>query len=101
MVDVTRRRAVGMAAAGAAVALAAGRARAQQEQHKEGGGKRFSGSSRKGNFEEALADAINKARASASGAERQVRWTLKEVTGVNGGIDPLNILTVEIEATVS
>jgi hypothetical protein len=101
MDDVTRRRAVGLAAAGAAGALAAGGARAQQEQHKKGGGERFSGSSRKGHFEEALVDAINKARASAPGADRQVRWTLKEVSGVNGGIDPLNILTVEIEATVS
>jgi hypothetical protein len=64
-------------------------------------GKLFSGSSRKGNFEEALADAITKARASAPGADRQVRWTLKEVSGVNGGIDPLNILTVEIEATLT
>jgi hypothetical protein len=100
MDDVTRRRAVGLAAAGAA-ALAAGSARAQEQPRKKGGRKPFSGSSRKGNFEEALADAINKARASAPGADRQVRWTLKEVSGVNGGIDPLNILTVEIEATVS
>ena len=100
MDDLTRRRAVGLAAAGAAVALTAGGAAAQQEKYKKAGN-RFSGSSRKGNFEEALADAIAKARASAPGADRQVRWTLKEVSGVNGGIDPLNILTVEIEATIT
>jgi hypothetical protein len=101
MDDVTRRRAVGLAAAGAAAALAAGSTRAQQEQYKKGDGKRFSGRSRKGSFDDALADAIAKARASDPGAGRQVRWALKEVAGVNGGIHPLNILTVEIEATVS
>jgi hypothetical protein len=100
MDDVTRRRAVGLAAAGAAVALSVGSARAQKETSNQVG-KRFSGSSKKGNFEEALTDAINKARASAPGADRQVRWALKEVSGVNGGIDPLNILTVEIEARLT
>jgi hypothetical protein len=35
------------------------------------------------------------------GADHQVRWTLKKVSGVNGGIDPLNIATVEIEVAQS
>ena len=47
-----------------------------------------------------LANAIEEARKAASGADRQVRWTIKKVSGVNGGIDPLNITTVEIEVTV-
>jgi hypothetical protein len=64
-------------------------------------GQRYSGSSRSGNLQEALADAIQTALAAAPGADRQVRWTLKEVSGVRGGFSPLNTLTVEIEATVT
>ena len=62
---------------------------------------RYSGSSKSGNFQEALADAIQTALAAAPGADFQVRWTLKEVSGVSGGFVPLNTLTVEIEATVA
>jgi hypothetical protein len=97
MDDVTRRRAAQWTAAGAAAVLAAGSARAQGQARK--GHKLFAGSSRNGNIQEALADAIKKAHAAAPGADRQVRWALKEVSGVNGGISPLNTLTVEIEAT--
>ena len=97
MDDVTRRRAAQWTAAGAAAVLAAGSARAQGQARK--GHKLFAGGSRNGNIQEALADAITKAHAAAPGADRQVRWTLKEVSGVNGGISPLNTLTVEIEAS--
>jgi hypothetical protein len=98
MDHMTRRTAVGLTAAGTAAALAAGGATAQESQ----GGRRrtYAGSSRSGNLEEALKDAINKALAAAPGADRQVRWTLRMVSGVNGGIAPLNVLTVEIEAIV-
>ncbi|HEX4966784.1 MAG TPA: hypothetical protein VF173_38595 [Thermoanaerobaculia bacterium] len=60
--------------------------------------KRFSGTSKKGNLEEALDHAIKAARNGLS-AER-VEWTLLLVSGVNGGFAPQNDLTVEIEASV-
>jgi hypothetical protein len=98
MGGVNRRRAVRVAAAGTA-ALIAGAAQAQTCDDKEG--KCYSGSSKKGDVQEALADAIAEAHKALPGADRQVRWTLKKVSGVNGGIDPLNIATVEIEVTGS
>ena len=61
----------------------------------------YSGSSRKGDIQEALANAIEEARKASSGADFQVKWTLKKVSGVNGGISPLNIATVEIEVPVA
>jgi hypothetical protein len=99
MKGVTRRRAVKLATAGTAVTLAAAVAQAQPESSKEC--KTYSGSSRKGNIEEALANAIEEARKAQSGADRQVKWSIKKVSGVNGGIDPLNIVTVEIEVPVA
>ena len=39
------------------------------------------------------------AHKAAPGADRQVKWCIKKVSGVNGGISPLNIATVEIEVT--
>ncbi|MBV8077977.1 MAG: hypothetical protein JO284_16340 [Planctomycetaceae bacterium] len=101
MGDVTRRRAVKVTAAGAAVAFAAGSVQAQGGARK--GGQRHSGSSQRGDLQEALTAAIQAALAAAPGAEadRQVRWTLKEVSGVNGGFLAQNTVTVEIEATVT
>jgi hypothetical protein len=98
MDDVNRRRAVRLTAAGTA-ALLAGAAQAQTDNSKEC--KTYSGSSKKGDIQEALTNAIAEAHKAAPGADRQVRWTLKKVSGVNGGIDPLNIATVEIEVTLS
>jgi hypothetical protein len=98
MEGVNRRRAVSLTAAGTA-ALIAGAARAQTNDNKEC--KSFSGSSRKGDVQEALANAIAEAHKAMPGADRQVRWTIKKVTGVNGGIDPLNTATVEIEVPQS
>jgi hypothetical protein len=98
MDGVNRRRAVGLTAAGTA-ALFAGAVQAQTDNNKEC--KTFSGSSRKGDVQEALANAIAEAHKAMPGADRQVRWTLKKVSGVNGGIDPLNIATVEIEVPLS
>jgi hypothetical protein len=100
MDGVTRRRAVKLTATGAAAALVAGRAEAQDSASQEYK-KTFSGSSRKGDIQEALAAAIQEAHKAMPGADRQVRWTLKKVSGVNGGIDPLNIATVEIEVATS
>jgi hypothetical protein len=98
MDGVNRRRAVKLTAAGTAV-LVAGAVRAQTDDKKEC--KNYSGSSKKGDVQEALGNAIAEARKAMPGADRQVRWTLKKVSGVNGGIDPLNIATVEIEVAQS
>ncbi len=99
MEGMSRRRAVTLTAAGTAAALATAASAAQTEGTKEC--KTFSGSSRKGNFEEALGAAIQEAHKAMPGVDRQVKWCLKKVSGVNGGIDPLNTLTVEIEVPVA
>ena len=62
--------------------------------------KEFSGTSKKGNLQEGLELAIKSAMDAAPGADRQVRWTLKGVSGVQGGLVPTNDLTVTIEATI-
>jgi hypothetical protein len=98
MDGVSRRHAVGLTAAGTA-ALFVGAVQAQTDSNKEC--KTYTGSSRKGDVQEALADAIAEAHKAMPGADRRVLWTLKKVSGVNGGIDPLNIATVEIEVTQS
>jgi hypothetical protein len=98
MDGVNRRRAVGLTAAGTA-ALLAGAAQGQTDDNKDC--KTYAGSSRKGDVQEALANAIAEAHKAMPGADRQVRWTLKKVSGVNGGIDPLNTATVEIEVPMS
>ena len=98
MDGVNRRRAVRLTAAGTA-ALIAGTVQAQTDNNKEC--KTYSGTSRKGDIQEALADAIAEAHKAMPGADRQVRWALKKVSGVNGGIDPLNTVTVEIEVAQS
>ena len=54
------------------------------------------GTSNKGNLQEALDIAIATALRNASGADRLVRWKLECVTGEQGGIAGINQLTVEI-----
>ena len=63
--------------------------------------KTFSGVSKKGNFQEALDNAIKAAQDSATGADRQVQWTLKKTSGRRGGITGSKELTVVISATIS
>lgn len=59
--------------------------------------KRFSGTSKKGEFREALSLAIAAAK---DGLKSElVTWTLLFVHGVNGGIAGQNDLTVEIVAS--
>ena len=94
MDGVNRRRAVTLTAAGTA-ALVAGVVHAQTDDKKEC--KTYSGNSMKGDVQEALADAIANAHKGMPGADIQVRWTLKKVSGVNGGISPLNTAKVEID----
>ena len=97
MDDVNRRRAVQLTAAGTA-ALVAGVVQAQTDDDKEC--KTYSAARRKVMFRKHLATQL-RAHKAMPGADRQVRWTLKKVSGVNGGIDPLNIATVEIEVAQS
>jgi len=99
MNGVTRRRAIKLAATGTVATLATGAVQAQTEANNDC--KTYSGSSKKGDIQEALANAIAEAHKAAPGADRQVRWCIKKVSGVNGGISPLNIATVEIEVTFS
>jgi hypothetical protein len=58
--------------------------------------KRFTGTSKKGDVEEAFHHAIAAAKAGLK--SELVTWTLLIMSGVNGGIAPQNDLTVEIEA---
>jgi hypothetical protein len=59
------------------------------------------GMSKKGNLQEALDAAIQTALDSAKGADRMVTWSLKKVSGREGGIAGFNDVTVVIEGTVS
>src|SRR5262249_4616235 len=63
--------------------------------------KLFSGTSKKGDFSEALEAAIKAAFAAAHvPPDGQAKWRMKEVSGVKGGFAGLNDLTVTIYATV-
>jgi hypothetical protein len=98
----SRRAFLGLAGVGAAgVALAAGADARGDESPKEikPKGKQFSGTSKKGNLQEALELAVKTAMDAAPGADRQVKWALKGVAGLQGGLVPANDVTVIIEAT--
>ena len=61
---------------------------------------KFSGTSKSGNFQEALDYAIQEAttKLGEGGADIMINWHLLTVSGVNGGIAGLNTVTVEILA---
>jgi hypothetical protein len=61
-------------------------------------GKSFSGTSKKGDFNGALDAAIKAALSSARVPDGRARWTLKEVSGIKGGIAYRNEITVTINA---
>lgn len=61
----------------------------------------FEGKSAKGDFQEALSNAINKAAKSSGIPDNLVTWKLRKVTGESGGIAVLNNITVRIEARFS
>ena len=63
-------------------------------------GRKFSGTSKRGNIEEALQGAIEAALGSAGHSDALVEWTLVSTTGRQGSITGLNELTLTIEATV-
>ena len=62
-------------------------------------GKTFDGKSTKGDFQEALSDAINNAEQSTGVADEHVTWKLEEVKGEKGTIAGLNNITVTIQAS--
>lgn len=63
---------------------------------------KFSGTSKKGNFQEALDAAIKTAadKLGEGGADIRINWHLLFVSGARGGIIGQNDLTVEIFAVV-
>jgi hypothetical protein len=63
-------------------------------------GTTFSGTSRRGNIEEALQAALAAAVRSAGHADALVEWSLKSITGRQGSIAGLNETLVTIEAVV-
>jgi hypothetical protein len=63
--------------------------------------KLFRGTSKTGNVQKALDLAIKAAQQSATGADRLVEWTLKQVSGRQGGIAGFHETTVVIKAKIS
>jgi len=63
--------------------------------------KTFKGTAKNGNLQKALELAIQAALDSAPGADRMAVWTLKKVSGRNGGIAGFKEVTVAISARIS
>jgi hypothetical protein len=62
----------------------------------------FRGTSARGNFQEALEQAVDRSDAvTATVADGLVRWTLREISGEKGGFAGINQLTVVIEAQLA
>lgn len=59
----------------------------------------YEGTSRRGNFQEALDDAVAKALRALPGADRMVRYRVQEITGEHGGIAGASVLRVAVEVT--
>jgi hypothetical protein len=62
--------------------------------------KKFKGTSNKGDFQEALTKAVDKALTSVPGADIQIKWTMVYVNGEKGGLKPKNSITVTIDAAL-
>jgi hypothetical protein len=84
-----------------ALGQGAGAQSPQAGSQKKGKRETFRGTSNQGNLQEALDLAIQAAQKAAPGADRRVEWTLKEVSGREGGFAPVNEVTVTIEASFS
>jgi hypothetical protein len=100
----SRRGFLGMVGAGASATLLLGARHARAEDTKKAEKpekKTFQGTSRKADFKEALELAVKEAHKSAPAADRLVQWTLKEVSGRDGGISGATELTVTIEASIA
>src|SRR5262245_51164608 len=98
----SRRRFLGLVGAVAAggVVLAAPATDAEEPKKNYVKLPEFTGTSKKGNLQDALDAAIQTALDSAKGADRMVTWSLKKVSGREGGIAGFNEVTVVIEGTV-
>lgn len=72
-----------------------------QESHGQPPKLEFSGTSKKGDVDDALHKAISAAQGSVRHPDAMVEWTLKRITGRNGGFAGFNEVTVTIEARVS
>jgi hypothetical protein len=59
--------------------------------------KMYKGVSKKGDFQEALSRAVDKALEGAGGADIIVKWKLYDVVGEKGGLHPINTITVKIQ----
>jgi hypothetical protein len=72
-----------------------------QEGHGDNRKRTFKGTSKTGNMQEALHNAISAAERSVRHPDAMVTWTLKSVTGRSGGIAGFNEVAVTIEADVN
>src|SRR5262245_53325656 len=99
----SRRGFLGLLGAGAAGSVLLPPARAADDAPKKGKPKKkaFKGTSKKGNLQEALNLAVQAALKSVKGADRLAEWTLKDVSGRQGGVAGFNEVVVTIEASVS
>lgn len=84
-----------MGAGGLAAAAGTG-----QEAHGDTPHKSFKGTSKRGNYGDALQQAIEAAERSVRHPDALVEWSLKNVSGRRGGFAGFNEITVTIEATV-
>lgn len=73
------------------------------EEHQDMAGQTFHGNSTEGDFQAALADAINNASAvlAANIADGRIAWRLCEISGRSGGIVGERTMTVAIEAQLN
>lgn len=60
--------------------------------------KTFEGTSKQGNVQKALDAAVQAAQQAAPGADRAVVWTLKSISGRQGGLTGQKEATVAIKA---
>ena len=63
--------------------------------------RQFRGTSRTGDIEEALKNAVAAAGRTVNHPDAMVEWTLKSIAGRSGGIAGFNEVTVVIDATLS
>jgi|GEM_PF-1707908 len=96
--DFLNAVALGAGVTGALVASS--RTEAQLIEPPEAGGRVFKGTSKRGDFKEALDNAIQAAMATARGNDRQVRWTFVGMSGLNGGVVGAHEVTVTIQAVI-
>ena len=59
----------------------------------------YTGTSRRGSLQEALETAVGQAARAQRGADRLVRYRVREITGEQGGIAATNTVSVSIELT--